>query len=83
MSFQKHKTNSFCVDGRHRSGSLNSYGDITSKVSKVLTASCTICKKEKYMTFSDNTITVEGLGDFFKNLGENGLNASKRWQNLF
>ena len=29
------------------------------------------------MTVSDNTIQAESLGDFFKNLGEKGLNASK------
>ena len=29
------------------------------------------------MTVSDNTIQAEGLGDFFKNLGKNGLNVSK------
>ena len=30
------------------------------------------------MTVSDNTIKAEGLGDFFKNLGEKGLNLSKK-----
>ena len=30
------------------------------------------------MTVSDNTIKAEGLGDFFKNLGKKGLNASKK-----
>ena len=29
------------------------------------------------MTVTDNTIQVEGLGDFFKNLGKKGLNLSK------
>ena len=29
------------------------------------------------MTFSDNTIEAEGLGDFFKNLGKKGVNVSK------
>ena len=28
------------------------------------------------MTVSDNTIEAENLGDFFKNLGKNGLNVS-------
>ena len=36
------------------------------------------------MTVSDNTKQVERLGDFFKNLGQKGLNLSKkRWQKLF
>ena len=30
------------------------------------------------MTVSDNTIKAEGLGDFFKNLGKRGLDASKK-----
>ena len=29
------------------------------------------------MTVGDNTIQVEGFGDFFKNLGKKGLNVSK------
>ena len=35
MSVQKFTTNSYCVGGRHRSGTLNIYGDITSKRNKV------------------------------------------------
>ena len=31
------------------------------------------------MTAGDNTIQGEGLGDLFKNLGNKGLNISKRW----
>ena len=30
------------------------------------------------MTVSDNTIQAEGLGDFFKNLGEKGIKVSKK-----
>ena len=30
------------------------------------------------MTVSGNTIQAEGLGEFFKNLGEKGLNVSKK-----
>ena len=30
------------------------------------------------MIVSDNVIQAEGLGDFFKNLGKKGLNASKK-----
>ena len=29
------------------------------------------------MTFSDNTIKAEGLGNFFKSLSKKGLNVSK------
>ena len=30
------------------------------------------------MIVSDNTVKAEGLGNFFKNLGKKGLNASKK-----
>ena len=30
------------------------------------------------MAVGDNTIKAEGLGDFFKNFGKKGLNASKK-----
>ena len=36
MSFQKFKSNSFCVGGRHPSASTDIYGDITSKGTEVL-----------------------------------------------
>ena len=36
MSFQNFKTDGYCVGGRHRSATSKSYGDITSKGSKVL-----------------------------------------------
>ena len=29
-------------------------------------------------TVSDNTVLAKGLSDFFKNLGEKGLNVSKK-----
>ena len=66
MSFQKFKSDSFCVGGRHRSATKNNYGDITSKGSKVLIGFCSICNRKKSMTVSVNTIQAEGLGSFFK-----------------
>ena len=36
MTFDKFKTDSYCVGGRHRSATKNIYGDITSKGSKGL-----------------------------------------------
>ena len=77
MSFQEFKTNSYCVGWRQRSATTNVYGDITSKGSKVLIGYCSICKRKKSMTFSDNT-KADGLGDFFKNLGKKGLIISKK-----
>ena len=36
MSFQKIKTDSYCLGGRHRSATVKVYGDSISKGSKVL-----------------------------------------------
>ena len=76
MSFQKIKTDSFCVGGRHRYITKNIYGDIRSKRSKVLIGYCSICKRKKSMTVCENTIQVEGLGDFFEKVGEKRLNVT-------
>ena len=69
MSFNKIENDSYCVGGRHRSATTKIYGNITSKGSKVLSGCCSICSRKRSMTVSDNTIIGEGLGDFFKNLG--------------
>ena len=78
MSFNKFKSDSYCVGGRHRSATVKIYGDITSKGSKVLIGYCSICNRKKSMTVSDNTIKAEGLGSFFKNLGKISSKAGKK-----
>ena len=83
MSFQKFKTNSYCVGQKHYSGTKNIIGEITlnkktGREIKLLVGQCSICNRKKSMIVSDNTIQAEGLGDFFKNLGKKGLNVSKR-----
>ena len=78
MSFNKFKSDSYCVGGRHRSATVKIYGDITSKGSKVLIGFCSICNRIKSMTVSDNTIKAEGLGSFFKNLGKISAKAGKK-----
>ena len=78
MSFNKFKSDSYCVGGRHRSATVKIYGDITSKGSKVLFGYCSICNRKKSMTVSDNTIKAEGLGSFFKNLGKISAKADKK-----
>ena len=78
MSFNKFKSESYCVEGRHRSATVKIYGDITSKGSKVLIGYCSICNRKKSMTVSDNTIKAEGLGSFFKNLGKISGKAGKK-----
>ena len=80
MSFQKFKSDSYCVGGRHRSATVKIYGDITNKGSKVLIGFCSKCQRKKSMTVSDNTIEAEGLSDFFKNLGKKDSMCQKRWQ---
>ena len=78
MSFQKLKSDSYCVGGRHRSATIKIYGDITSKGSKVLIGYCSVCNRKKSMTVSDNTIKAEGLGSFFENLGKISSKAGKK-----
>ena len=83
MSFQKFKSDSYCVGGKHRSGTKNITGDITSnkktgKQIKLLVGQCSICNKKKSMIVSDNVIQAEGLGDFFKNLGKLSARAGKK-----
>ena len=83
MSFQKFKTNSYCVGGKHRSSTKNIVGEIThnkktGREIKLLVGQCSICHRKKSMIVSDNVIQAEGLGDFFKNLGKKTLNVSKK-----
>ena len=86
MNSQKFKTNSYCVGGKHHSGTKNITGEKTTnkktgKEIKLLVGKCVICDRKKSMIVSDNTIQAEGLGDFFKNLGKKGLNVSKKMAN--
>ena len=78
MSFQKFRSDSYCVGGRHTSATIKIYGDITSKGSKVLFGYCSVCNRKKSMTVSDNTIKAEGLGSFFENLGKISAKAGKK-----
>ena len=66
MSFQKLKSDSFCVGGRNRSAASKNYDDITSKDSKLLIDFCSICNGKKSMTVSDSTIKADGLSNFSK-----------------
>ena len=67
MSFQKCKSDSYCVGGRHRFATTKKYGDITSKVSKVLIGFCSKCKRKKSVTVFDDTLQPENFGDCLKN----------------
>ena len=77
----KFNTNSYCVGGRHYSGTNNISGAITSKGSKMLRGSCTKCRRNKSMTVSDATIEAEGLKDFFKSIGKATVNFGMKVAN--
>ena len=83
MNSQKFATDSYCVGGRHRSGTKDITGEITvnkktGKDTKLLVGKCVICNRKKSMIVSDNTIKAEGLGSFFKNLGKISAKAGKK-----
>ena len=85
----KFKTNSYCVGGRHYSGTNNKSGAIgepasriTSKGTKMLRGPCTERRRNKSMTVSDATIEAEGLKDFFKSVGKATVNFGKRVANI-
>ena len=83
MSFQKFKSDSYCVGGRHRSATKKIVGVKTinkksGKEVKLLVGKCVVCNRKKTMIVSDNVIQAEGLGDFFKNLGRLSAKAGKK-----
>ena len=73
-NFIKFKNDSYCVAGRHYSGTINIQGVITKIGTKMFKASCTICRTNKSMTVSDATIEAEGLKDFFKSADKATVN---------
>ena len=78
---QKFKTNSYCVGGRHYSGTNNIRGFITSKSTKMLKGNCVKCKRSKSMTVSDATIESDGLKNFFKCVGRATVNFGQKVAN--
>ena len=79
----KFETNSYCVGGKHHSGTKNISGEITinkktNKEIKLLVGKCMVCNRKKSMIVSDYTIKAEGLGSFFKNLGKISAKAGKK-----
>ena len=82
-SSQKFQSDSYCVGGRHKSGTKNIVGEIrnnkkTGKEVKLLVGKCMICDRKKSMIVSDSVIQAEGLGSFFKNLGKVSAKAGKK-----
>ena len=83
MNSQKFATDSYCVGGRHRSGTKDITGEISvnkksGKDTKLLVGKCMVCNRKKSMIVSDNTIKAEGLGSFFKNLRKISSKAGKK-----
>ena len=79
----KFETNSYCVGGKHHSGTKNISGEITinkktNKEIKLLVGKCMVCNRKKSMIVSDDTIKAEGLGSFFKSLGKISSKAGKK-----
>ena len=74
----KFKTNSYCVGGRHYSGTNNIRGVTSAKGTKMLKGNCVKCNRNKSMTVSDATIEAEGLKDFFKSVGRATVNFGKK-----
>ena len=58
MSFQKFKSDSFCVGGRHRSATTDNYGNLTSRGTKVLIGYCSFCNRKKSITQSKQKVWV-------------------------
>ena len=75
---KKFKTNSYCVGGRHNSGTITIRGVVSAKGTKMLRGICVKCRKNKSMTVSDATIEAEGLKDFFKSFGKTAVNFGKQ-----
>ena len=83
MNSQKFENNSYCVGGKHRSGTKNITGEITvnkktGREIKLLVGNCVVCNRKKSMIVSDNTIQAEGLGSFFKILGKISAKAGRK-----
>ena len=77
----KFKTKSYCVGGRHYSGTNNIRGFFNSKGTKMLKGNYAKCKRNKSLTFSDATIQAEGLKDFFKSARRAAVNFRKKVAN--
>ena len=83
MSFQKFKTNSYCVGPKHYSATKNLVGEITfnkktGREINLLVGQCSFCNRKKSMIVSDNTIEAEVLTDSFKNVGKSSVKVGKK-----
>ena len=83
MNSQKFKSDSYCVGGKHRSGTKNITGEITfnrktGEEIRLLVGKYVICDRKKSTIVSGNTILAGALGDFFKTLGKVSSKAARK-----
>ena len=75
---EKFKANSFCVGGRHYSGTVNIEPYITKTGQKLSVGECIKCNRFETMAVKDDTIKTEGLRHLFKNIGKASVEAGKK-----
>ena len=80
-TFNRFKTNSYCVGGRHYSGTNSIKGFNSSKGTKMLKANCTICRRNNSMTVSDAAIEADGIEGFLKGVGKATVTFGKKVAN--
>ena len=68
MSYEKLKTNFYCVGGRYHSSTISFEGDLIKTRQILLICMCVQWNRKKSLILSDKTIAAKGLGAFFKNL---------------
>ena len=81
------KINSNCVGQKPLVWDKNIFGEITfnkkiGREFKLLVGQCSICNRKESMTVGYITIQAKRLGDFFKNVGRKGPNASEKMAKL-
>ena len=78
---KKFKTDSYCVGGRHYSGTIDKRGYVSTKGTKMLKDNCVNCKRNNSMSISDATIEAEGLKDCFKSVDRATVNFGNKVSN--
>ena len=79
MSFQKFKTNSYCVGQKHYSGTKDIVGEITfikktGREIEILVGQYSACNRTKSLIVSDNSIQA----DFFKKIDKSSVKVGKK-----
>ena len=78
MCFEKLKTNGYCFDGLHRSGTISNDCDLTRTSQKLLFRIC-VHFIRKISTFAcDKTLRAKGLGSFSTNSRSSSAEVGKK-----